>query len=168
MRSRILVLVFVAALVGIGGVSSVAATLGGAASSSSIVRIYVPHGDPGRACARVVPLKRTVRGTAVLAGAMRALLAGPTAGERSRGYGGWFSRRTAGRLRSVRIAAGVAYVDFRDFRRLIPNASSSCGSALLLAQLDRTATQFPSVRAAVYSFAGNRGAFYEWLQREAP
>ena len=71
-------------------------------------------------------------------------------------------------LRSVRVAGGVAFVDFRDFSRVIPNASSSCGSRLLLAQLDRTATQFPTVKRAVYSFDGSRTAFYEWLQRPAP
>jgi hypothetical protein len=52
--------------------------------------------------------------------------------------------------------------------RVIPNASSSCGSALLLSQLDRTARQFRSVRRAVYSFDGSSSAFYEWLQRSPP
>jgi hypothetical protein len=99
---------------------------------------------------------------------MRALLRGPTAEERRRGYGGWFSRRTAGTLRSVVLVRGVAWVDFRDFRRALPGASSSCGSTLLLAQLDRTALQFPGVRRAVYSFDGSSRAFYEWLQREPP
>jgi len=55
-----------------------------------------------------------------------------------------------------------------NFVREIPNASTSCGSALLLTQLDRTATQFPTVKRTVYSFEGSRHAFYEWLQREAP
>jgi spore germination protein GerM len=104
----------------------------------------------------------------VLTGAIRALLAGPTAAERARGYGGWFSKKTAGHLRSVRIADGVAYIDFRSFARDIPNASSSCGSALLLAQLERTAEQIPSVSRAVYSFDSSRHAFYEWLQRDVP
>lgn len=167
MRRPLLTLLLMAALVGFGGVSSVAASLDGAAASHA-VKIFVPRGNTGANCSRVVALRRTVRGPAVLRGALKALLAGPTAAERARGYGGWFSRTTAGRLNGVRVAAGVAYVDFRDFRRVIPNASSSCGSALLLAQLDRTARQFPSVRAAVYSFDGNRGRFYEWLQREAP
>jgi len=71
-------------------------------------------------------------------------------------------------LRSVRITKGVAYVDLRNFSRVIPNASSSCGSALLLAQLDRTAKQFPNVRRSVYSFNGSARAFYEWLQRSPP
>jgi spore germination protein GerM len=99
---------------------------------------------------------------------MRELLKGPTVAERRAGYGGWFSARTAGKLRSVRITAGVAYIDFADFRKIIPNASSSCGSSLLLAQLNRTATQFPTVTRAVYSFNGSRAAFYNWLQYAPP
>lgn len=104
----------------------------------------------------------------MLAGAMRALLAGPTTAERRRGYRGWFSAKTAGYLRSVRLRSAVAYVDFRNVSRVIPNASSSCGSALLLAQLNRTALQFRAVRRAVYSFNGSTKAFYEWLQRGVP
>jgi hypothetical protein len=99
---------------------------------------------------------------------MRALLRGPTAEERKRGYAGWFSRRTAGRLNSVSLSGGVARIDFRDFRHIIPNASTSCGSALLLAQLDRTALQFPTVDRAVYSFDGSVERFYEWLQLDPP
>lgn len=143
----------------------------GAPSASAVrphaVVIYAPHGISNN-CARVLPLTRVVPAPALLSGAMRALLAGPTKAERARGYGGWFSTKTAGHLRSVRIAHGIASIDFRNFAVHIPNASSSCGSTLLLAQLDRTAEQFPNVMRAVYSFDGSRAAFYEWLQREAP
>jgi Sporulation and spore germination len=139
-----------------------------APADNTRVAIFAPRGDPGPGCARVYPLGRRVSRPAVLTAAMRALVAGPTAAERSRGYGGWFSARTAGSVKSVRITRGVAYVDFRDFSRLIRNASSSCGSALLLAQLDRTAMQFPTVDGAVYSFEGSRRSFYEWLQRSVP
>ena len=139
-----------------------------APASTVAVKVFAPRRDPGPACARVYPLRRAVATPAVLAGAMRALLAGPTVHERRAGYGGWFSAKTAGALLSVTIRHRVAYVDFADFSRLIPNASSSCGSALLLAQLGRTATQFPTVERAVYSFNGSRRAFYEWLQRDAP
>lgn len=132
------------------------------------VKVFFPRGDPGRDCDRVFARTRTVRAPAVLRGALEALLRGPTAAERRRGDGGWFSARTAGMLRSVWIARGVARVDFRDFRRIVPNASSSCGSTLLLAQLDRTATQFPTVRRAVYSFDGSTRVFYEWLQLSPP
>jgi hypothetical protein len=147
---------------------------GGAATSAAThahvatIKIYAPRGNPGSNCARVFPLNRTVRRPSVLAGAMRALLAGPTTAERRRGYGGWFSAKTAGNLRGVRIRSGVAFIDFRNFSRVIPNASTSCGSALLLAQLNRTALQLRSVRRAVYSFNGNARAFYAWLQRQPP
>jgi sporulation and spore germination protein len=134
---------------------------------SHAVVIYAPRGAVDD-CARVLPLKRVATSPALLKEAMRALLAGPTKAERARGYGGWFSTATAGSLRSVRLSGGVAYVDFRNFARQIPNASTSCGSALLLAQLDRTAKQFATVKRTVYSFAGSRRAFYEWLQLEPP
>jgi hypothetical protein len=41
-------------------------------------------------------------------------------------------------------------------------------SALLLAQLDRTAKQFPSVRRVVYSIESSRRTIYEWLQLPTP
>jgi hypothetical protein len=137
------------------------------AETTASVRVYFPRGEGGP-CSRVRSVSRVVRFPAVLRGAMTALLRGPTPAERRKGYGGWFSARTAGMLRSVNLVRGVAYVDFKDFRRIIPGASSSCGSALLLAQLDRTATQFPTVDRAVYSFNGSRSAFYEWLQLSPP
>lgn len=132
------------------------------------VSVFMPRGDPGPDCDRVRPVARTVPAPAVLRAAMAALLRGPTPAERRAGYGGWFSADTAGALRGVTLRDGVARIDFADLRPLIPNASSSCGSALLLAQLDRTATQFPAVRRAVYSLEGDAGAFYEWLGYDAP
>lgn len=129
--------------------------------------IFAPRGTSNN-CARVLPLKRIVPGPRLLRGAMQALLAGPTKTERARGYGGWFSTKTAGQLRSARIEHGVAYIDFASLTARIPSAATSCGSTLLLAQLDRTAKQFPTVKRTVYSFNGSRRAFYEWLQRTAP
>jgi hypothetical protein len=157
-------------------ISAVVATLlapaqSGSADSSTrsvVVKVFAPRAPASTTCERVYPLRRTVAPPAVLTGALHALLASPTAAERRHGYGGWFSARTAHSLRSVRVTRDVAYVDLRDLRRVIPNASSSCGSALLLAQLERTLTQFPRVRRAVYSIDGNRRAFYEWLQLEPP
>ncbi len=162
--SAIAALVVTAAAFGAAG-SAPAATQGIARTHA--ISIYAPRGASSN-CARVLPLKRVVASPALLKGAMQALLAGPTKAERARGYGGWFSVKTAGHLRSVRVSNGIAFVDFRTFARDIPNASSSCGSALLLAQLDRTARQFPTVKRTVYSFEGSRHAFYEWLQRETP
>lgn len=170
MRSPVVILALAAAIM---VMSLLAAPVESPASSAvtgpvTTVYVYLPRGGPGRGCDRVLPVRRIVARPRLLTGALLALLAGPTATERRRGYGGWFSARTTGHLRSVNLVGGVAYVDFRTFSQLIPNASSSCGSSLLLAQLERTARQFPTVKRTVYSFAGSSRAFYEWLGREAP
>jgi spore germination protein GerM len=113
-----------------------------------------------------VPREATVEGAP--ADALAQLLAGPTPEEEQQGLRSWFSEETEGMLHSVVVTDGVAEVDFDDFSGIIPNASTSCGSAGLLAQLDRTILQFPEIEEAVYSFEGDRDAFYEWLQRSAP
>jgi hypothetical protein len=164
-RASGIALLVVAAAV-LAAVSSAAGATQGV-TKTQVVSIYAPRGVSNN-CARVLPLKRVVIAPTLLKGAMQALLIGPTKAERVRGYGGWFSAETAGHLRSVRISNGVAFIDFHTFVREIPNASTSCGSALLLAQLDRTAKQFPTVKRTVYSFNGSQHAFYEWLQRDAP
>jgi hypothetical protein len=129
------------------------------------VSLYFPKGDAGRNCRSVQALSRVVTGPAFLHETLERLVSGPAVDERKEGYGGWFSKRTRGALRGVILRDGVAEVDFRDLRRLIPNASSSCGSALLLTQLNRTVFQFPNVRRAVYSINGSQRAFLRWLQR---
>jgi hypothetical protein len=138
------------------------------AGATMTVTVYFHRGrnaDPDR----VVAVRRTVpRTTRVATASLRELLAGPTAAERGAGYWSHFSAATAGMLRSLQISGGVARADFRDFRSVIPNASSSAGSAALLAELDTTLEQFRTVRTTVYSFNGDVAAFYEWLQREPP
>jgi hypothetical protein len=104
----------------------------------------------------------------VATAALNQLLAGPTSAERAAGIWSVFSGRTAGMLRSVRIGNGVAHADFRDFSTVIPNASSSTGSAVLVSELDATLKQFGTVRTTVYSFNGKVAPFYEWLKLSPP
>jgi len=119
-------------------------------------------------CSAVVGVPRAATVEATVEDALAQLLAGPTAGERAAGLRSWLSEETDGMLNGVVIEDGKAEVDFADFSRVIPNASSSCGSASLLAQLDQTALQFSEVDRVIYSFDGDRDAFYEWLQLSAP
>ncbi len=120
-------------------------------------------------CGAVSPVIRYVESPAVLTGAMEALLAGPTADELDEGYDSWFNEETGWTLASVmNIVDGVAYIDFSEDSPFINNASTSCGSFSFLAQLDETATQFPTVDHAVYSIGGDARVFYEWLQRDVP
>jgi Sporulation and spore germination len=132
------------------------------------VNVYF-HMGPTIDPAQVTVVTRTIpRTSAVATAALNQLLAGPTAAERSAGYSSFFSDQTANMLRSVRVTSRVAYADFGDFSGIIPNASSSYGSAALLAELDATLKQFGTVRSTVYSFDGDVDAFYAWLQRVPP
>ena len=128
---------------------------------------FTPSGDGGD-CSGTRAVERTVESPRVLEGALKELLRGPTSTEQDNGLTSWFDSATADALRSVKITDGVARVDFDDFSGTIPNASTACGSAMLLSQLDRTATQFPTVDQAIYSFEGDVDAFYNWLQRSPP
>lgn len=119
-------------------------------------------------CGAIRPVPRPARWPTVLRSAVEALLRGPTAAEREAGLTSWFSEDTEGMLSSVNVVGGVAHVDLVDFSAIIPNASTSCGSAMLLRQLDATVTQFPEIERAVYSFDGDVEAFYRWLQLSPP
>ena len=122
--------------------------------------------DGAEGGSRPFPVFRLVdRSPRVLEASLRVLLAGPTRSERAGGVSSWFSDETAALLRSVRIGdGGHAVVDFGDLREEIPNASSSAGSAKLLAELDATVFQFRSVESVEYQLEGSCEAFNEWLQ----
>jgi hypothetical protein len=66
----------------------------------------------------------------------------------------------------VTLDNGLLLVDFGDFRELIANASTSCGSMSLLSQLNATAFQFEEVERVRYLIEGSCDAFSNWLQRE--
>lgn len=137
-------------------------------TSTVQVDVFFSNEQRGDPCGEVFPVTRTVAGESPVAAALDALLEGPTATEQEEGYGGWFTTATAGMLRDVEVADGTAWVDFADLRPVIPNASTSCGSAALLSQLDRTVLQFPDVDAAVYAIDGDPRTFYHWLQLAVP
>jgi len=132
-------------------------------------KVFFAH-DPASStdCAEVRGFSRRTFGPDVLHDAMNQVLRGPREREARMGAWSFFSHRTAGLINSVRIRSGVAYIDFDDFRHIIPGASSSCGSTSLMEQLDRTALQFPTVHSTRFSFEGNRSVFYEWLQMSPP
>jgi putative hemolysin len=138
------------------------------ATATATVELYFSNETLGDPCGEVFPVPREVPADTLAVEAVEALLAGPTPDEEAQGYGGWFSADTEGLLRSVGVTDGTVRVDFADLRPVIPNASTSCGSAALLAQLDRTLLQFPDIDATLYSIDGSPEVFYEWLQYEAP
>jgi hypothetical protein len=137
------------------------ATPASSSAGTTNLLVYFHRGTPGDP-AKVVAVPRSVPGTAAVAtAALNELLPGPTAAERVDGHWSMFVPGTARSLKSVRVADGVAYVDFRN---TIPNASSSFGSTALLAELDTTLRQFPTVKSTVYSFDGDVTSFYQEIR----
>lgn len=115
----------------------------------------------------VVAVARNVPRTAgVLRASLEALVAGPTEAERAAGLSSWFFDGTAGVVRSVDLDPdGRAVVDLApELRTLIPNASASAGSQLLLEQLDATVFAHRAVRSVEYRLGGSCDDLFEWLQ----
>ncbi len=134
------------------------------AEGMATIKVYfTPSADA--ATGKTAPVSRQVpKARATIRGAMEELLKGPTKEERNSGYTSWFSEKTTGMVKGVSLHEGRAIVDFADFSRLIPNASTSAGAQQLLAELTRTACQFPNVREVEYRFDGSNQAFMAWLQ----
>lgn len=138
------------------------------ADQTMVVTVYFDNEvlNPGAAdCGRVYGVHRTVPASAdVLGASVRELLAGPTAEESAQGYRSWFSAATADALLGTSVVGDTSYVDLADVSNTIPNASTSCGSAALLAQLGTTAQQAAMTPRVLYAFDGQPGPFWAWLQ----
>lgn len=136
--------------------------------TTMIVTLYFTNTilDPGVTdCSQVYAVHRTVPASKdVLTATLRELLAGPTAAEAAKGYGSWFSPATAEALISAKVSGTTAYVNLADIRATIPNASTSCGSASLLAQLRTTAQQAAMTPRVLFAINSQPTAFWEWLQ----
>ena len=135
------------------------------AAGEMAVTVYYTCDPESQALPAAAPVTRVVpASTAVLRASLTALLTGPTAQETDAGFSSFFSSATSGMLRGVTLTDGHAVVDFADLPSVIPNASTSAGSALLLSELDATVFQFSSVQTAEYRIDGSCTAFTEWLQ----
>jgi hypothetical protein len=133
-----------------------------AGQGQAVVYVYF-HCDGRLAPApRLVPQGPT---DALAYAAMQALLAGPTRAEGTAGYTSWFSSQTAGTLRSLTSSpAGQVTVDLADFSSVIPNASTSAGSQILVDQISATLFQFSEYQSILMMFEGDCSRFWNWLQ----
>ncbi|MBN2084015.1 MAG: GerMN domain-containing protein [Anaerolineales bacterium] len=115
-----------------------------------------------------VPATRSVPQTdneAVLVrSTLKELLKGPTDAEKAAGLTSWFSPATADAVAGVIGVGGEYTVDFTGLNTLIPNASTSAGSQMLMSQLNSTVFQFDFVQSVGYTLDGDCAAFWEWLQ----
>lgn len=144
----------------------------GQTQQTMTVKVYFSNNKMGAGfddCAKVYPLTRTIPKTSAVArAALEQLLAGPTEKERAAGYFSWFSEETKSALLSVNIKNKTAYVNLRDIAQTITSASSSCGSTILMAQLETTLKQFPTIKRAFFAFEGVPEDFYGFQQMECP
>ncbi len=130
------------------------------------VQVAFASGD-GSDCSTVDFTDRIVAETDdPILGAFQHLVGGPTATEVAGGLGSMFSPATEGSVLSAKVTNGLLVVDFTDIRADMNNASTSCGSAALLAQLNATAFQFPEVDRVRYEIEGDCDTFFYWLQGE--
>lgn len=129
------------------------------AAADSVTVIFTKEEEPA-------PVRRPVPDSSpLLRAALEWLVRGPTPEERAAGIQSWFSDTTAASLRAVEVdSAGRAIIDFHDLRPLIPNASSSFGSTMLLQELNGTVFQFPEIRSVEYRMEGSCDLFWDWLQ----
>lgn len=117
-------------------------------------------------CSKVEAVEKTVPSgdaNALARAALEQLFAGPGPSETTEGARA-FWLTDALYLNSVKIENETAYVDWKDIREVIPNASTSCGSASFLAPIENTLKQFSGVTKVVQSIKGDPKTFYEWLQ----
>ncbi len=123
--------------------------------------------NPGmQDCAKTDLVTRSVPHTgATAAAALDQLFRGPTTEEKALGMNDfWITEETAHNLKRVFIKNGIAYLDWKDIRTVIPNASTSCGSASFFAPVEATLEQFPTVTKVIQAIDGNPSDFYEWMQ----
>jgi spore germination protein GerM len=124
--------------------------------------VYFTRGEEPDPVYRAVPPGTD---TDMLTLALQQLLRGPTVAEREDGLTSWFSAETSDLLIEASIdEEGHAVVNFADFRPIIPGASSSAGSRILLTELTGTVAQFEAVRSIEYQLAGSCHRFWVFLQ----
>ncbi|HUQ30985.1 MAG TPA: GerMN domain-containing protein [Pyrinomonadaceae bacterium] len=143
----------------------------GQSSQTTSVKVFFANEqktEQGKECDGLVyPVTRQVKKTSSVArAALEQLLAGPTESEKAQGYRSFFSDETKSMLLGVKIKKGTAYVNFKDTRNKLGNATASCGSTDFLAQLEKTVLQFPGIKRVFFAVEGDPREFYEWLQED--
>jgi hypothetical protein len=117
-----------------------------------------------------VPAARTIPETdsreELLQLTLKELVKGPTDTERAKELTSWFSPVTADAVSDVVWDGDFYTVVFQGLNTLIPNASTSAGSQMLLSQLNSTVFQFDFVESVNYTLEGNCDDFWQWLQRD--
>jgi len=146
------------------------------------IKIYFGNKDmnPSGNCTDVFPVKRVVLNDLIIRRrAVEELLRGPTQSEKEQGYYSGIPdrdeiisyrekiRQETGqvpyegdeiKIKSFKILAGVAYIDFSKEMMAYGEGSGSCRVDTIKAQIIETVKQFPKVGHAVISIEGDQHA----------
>jgi len=128
----------------------------GKVTSRKEVKVYFYH-DPGEYI-DLAPVKRSVNASAPARPAIEALLAGPTAVERRRGFGPLASASDF-RIGSLKISGGAARINFVSNRRWA-GWPGDLAPVRFKTAVELTLKQFPSVRRVIVSLNGDE-KFYD-------
>ena len=120
------------------------------------VKVYFYH-DPGEYI-DLAPVMRSVSGVAPARPAIEALLKGPTAAERRRGFESLASARDF-RIGSLSIRGGTARINFVS-KRSWAGWPGDLAPARFKTAVELTLKQFPSVRQVIVSLNGD-AKFYD-------
>lgn len=113
------------------------------------VKIYLYH-EPGEYI-DLAPVTRSVNGAAPARPAIEALLKGPTAAERQRGFD---SLASEFRIGSLKISGGTARINFVSTRRWA-GWPGDLAPVRFKTAVELTLKQFPSVRRVIVSLNGD-------------
>ena len=116
-------------------------------------------------CTKVFPTTRTIPKTKAIArAALEELFKGATEEERKNEFWSFGPEETRDIIKGLNVKGGVAYLNFKKvvFEKL-GNTTSSCGGGFY-SSIEKTLTQFPTIKKVVYAVEGNTNDFYEWVQ----
>lgn len=116
-------------------------------------------------CRKVFPTVRTIPKTAGVArAALDELFKGTTEAERAKEFWSYSPEETKDIIKGLNIKGGVAYLNFKKivFEKL-GNSTTSCGGGFY-PSIEKTLTQFPTIKKVIYAVEGNTNDFYEWVQ----
>lgn len=115
-------------------------------------------------CSEVYGVERTVSKNAGYAEILKELFKGPTKKESNEQFSSFFAKETEDILINVKVEGNTAYVNLKDFRKLLPSANTSCGSMAFMSQIEETLKHDNEIDKVIYAIEGNPETFYEWIQ----
>jgi len=125
--------------------------------------VQVFFAAPGPDCTATRPVTRSVPLPRVAEGALRALVAGPTAQEAAEGATSAFSDATAGLVEDLSLRDGVVTVELEALEGVLPRPASACEADRVRAQLTDTLLQFAEIREVRFLVEGEEGVFERFL-----